>query len=212
MHYPKICIGNKYGKLTVLEFLGRKCGDSFWKCQCDCGNTSNVLGGNLKTGNSKTCGCEGGNWKHGLCDQPIYSTWKGMIARCYGTSSGEYWRYGGRGIRVCEFLRTSPANILLIIGEKPIGNFSIDRENNEGHYSCGQCAECLRCGYPKNIRWATPVQQSRNTRRAVFLERNGSRKLLVEWSVELGINRGTMRARLRRGQDPFTGVRNKELC
>lgn len=50
--------GNKYGKLTVLEFAGwsNKRG-STWKCQCECGNIVIVEGTNLKTGNTKSCGC-----------------------------------------------------------------------------------------------------------------------------------------------------------
>lgn len=50
--------GNKYGKLTVLEFAGwsNKRG-SMWKCQCDCGNIVIVEGTNLRTGNTKSCGC-----------------------------------------------------------------------------------------------------------------------------------------------------------
>lgn len=50
--------GNKYGKLTVLEFAGwsSKRG-SIWKCKCDCGNLIEVEGTNLKTGNTKSCGC-----------------------------------------------------------------------------------------------------------------------------------------------------------
>lgn len=50
--------GNKYGKLTVLEFAGwsNKHG-SIWRCQCDCGNITEVEGTNLKTGNTKSCGC-----------------------------------------------------------------------------------------------------------------------------------------------------------
>lgn len=50
--------GNKYGKLTVLEFAGwsNKHG-SIWRCQCDCGNIIEVEGTNLRTGNTKSCGC-----------------------------------------------------------------------------------------------------------------------------------------------------------
>lgn len=49
---------NRYGKLTVLEFVdwSNKRG-SIWKCRCDCGNELNVEGTNLKTGNTKSCGC-----------------------------------------------------------------------------------------------------------------------------------------------------------
>lgn len=46
--------GNKYGKLTVLEYLGKK----KYKCLCDCGNTVDVYTDNLRSGKTKSCGCE----------------------------------------------------------------------------------------------------------------------------------------------------------
>lgn len=51
-------VGNKYGKLKVIEFArwSNKRG-SVWKCQCDCGNIIEVEGTNLRTGNTKSCGC-----------------------------------------------------------------------------------------------------------------------------------------------------------
>jgi hypothetical protein len=42
--------------LTVIEFAYVK-KDSYWLCQCDCGNTKIVSAGNLKSGQTKSCGC-----------------------------------------------------------------------------------------------------------------------------------------------------------
>jgi hypothetical protein len=52
--------GHKYGKLTVLQQYGwmNKKREALWLCQCECGNTTVVQGGNLRTGNTKSCGCE----------------------------------------------------------------------------------------------------------------------------------------------------------
>lgn len=49
-------IGNKYGKLTVLELV-TKTPKAIWKCQCDCGNIALVRGIDLRSGNTKSCGC-----------------------------------------------------------------------------------------------------------------------------------------------------------
>jgi hypothetical protein len=50
-------VGDKYGKLTVLEQDGHdKHGNPKWKCQCECGITKSVLGLNLLNGQSTTCG------------------------------------------------------------------------------------------------------------------------------------------------------------
>lgn len=52
-------IGNKYGKLTVLERNGNAKSDNqaIWKCQCECGGIINVTGGNLRQGLTISCGC-----------------------------------------------------------------------------------------------------------------------------------------------------------
>lgn len=48
-------IGERYGKLTVIEDLGVKNGRQIFKCLCDCGNVTEVTRSNLHTTNS--CGC-----------------------------------------------------------------------------------------------------------------------------------------------------------
>lgn len=58
--------GNIYGKLTVLSRAKNKiCGDGtqkvMWNCKCSCGNTVVVAGINLKTGATKSCGCNKNN-------------------------------------------------------------------------------------------------------------------------------------------------------
>lgn len=55
-------VGRIYGKLTVLEqaedhigFSGRHFAQ--WLCQCECGNTTVVQGGDLESGHTSSCGC-----------------------------------------------------------------------------------------------------------------------------------------------------------
>jgi hypothetical protein len=51
-------IGNKYGRLTVIERAeNTPRGEAQWLCKCDCGNTGIFLGTNLRRGNTKSCGC-----------------------------------------------------------------------------------------------------------------------------------------------------------
>ena len=41
------------------------------------------------------------NFKHGLCDHPLYKVWVSMKHRCKSKrSANEYWN--GRGIEVCS--------------------------------------------------------------------------------------------------------------
>lgn len=54
-------VGKKFGRLTVLKRAPRpegvKGNDAYWLCQCDCGNTTIVMGKSLKNGKTKSCGC-----------------------------------------------------------------------------------------------------------------------------------------------------------
>ena len=50
--------GHRYGKLVVLERdLEKSTKNAYWKCQCDCGNITTVLGTKLRKGETKSCGC-----------------------------------------------------------------------------------------------------------------------------------------------------------
>ena len=49
--------GQKFSRLTVLRLVSRKNGNPFWLCRCICGNIRIVKANNLKTGNTKSCGC-----------------------------------------------------------------------------------------------------------------------------------------------------------
>lgn len=50
-------IGQRFGMLVVREALPAKNGHRYWLCDCDCGKTSNVTTGNLKSGHITSCGC-----------------------------------------------------------------------------------------------------------------------------------------------------------
>jgi len=75
-----------------------------------------------------------------------------MLHRCNNPNAKEYKNYGARGITVCDRWRDFPA-FLADVGERPSSGLSIDRINNDGNYE------------PGNVRWATPKEQSNNTRR-----------------------------------------------
>ena len=50
-------MGQRFGKLTVLEYAGKHSGMHRWKCLCDCGNETIVGQTLLQTGKTKSCGC-----------------------------------------------------------------------------------------------------------------------------------------------------------
>lgn len=116
---------------------------------------------------------------HGYANHRLYRTWCGMMSRCYYTSDPKTAKdYKNRGIRVCpEWHDPSKfiEDVLILIGDKPTPAHSLDRyPNNDGDYE------------PGNIRWATPSEQARNTRRNRYLTAFGEKLLLCQWAEKLG--------------------------
>ena len=51
-------VGKKFGRLTVVEYAGNsRRGQCRWKCRCECGNTIETNGYDLRSGNTRSCGC-----------------------------------------------------------------------------------------------------------------------------------------------------------
>jgi hypothetical protein len=92
--------------------------------------------------------------------------------RCQNPRNKDYKKYGGRGI---EFRFNSFPEWVEAFGPKPAGMdtngrslYSVDRENNNGHYE------------PGNIRWATAQEQGANRRKSGVLERFTTEELVQE--------------------------------
>lgn len=50
-------VGQRFGKLTVMEFVSSANGHSRWLCSCECGGTKEVSRDRLIRGGTKSCGC-----------------------------------------------------------------------------------------------------------------------------------------------------------
>lgn len=194
MHpYVKDISGQRFVRLVVVSFSGIDVSHhARWNCVCDCGSSCIVDGGKLRKGLIRSCGCLAkevssvNNATHGFSKHPLWNTYYKMIQRCHNPAHPDYDSYGKRGIVVCERWRTSFANFLADMGNRPDGQ-SIDRIDNNGPYS------------PENCRWATITQQNNNTRQNHTLTYNGETLTITEWSVRLGISDRTIRSRLRYG-------------
>ena len=132
-------------------------------------------------------------------NDPTYKSWWSMMHRCFKDSDKKYIHYGGRGITVCDWLKSSFRNLIALIGERPTG-LILDRIDNEGNYSCGQCDQCLHKGWPKNIQWVTYQQSNRNRRSNKIVTYNGKTQCLQAWSEELGLAWVTLDQRIKKGR------------
>lgn len=192
--------GRVNGRLTVIGPITVK-GRTRWQCRCSCGKEKIMLRCNVMKATS--CGCLNRENLilalrrrkiHGLSSDPTYQSWSAMVSRCYNKKDQKYSRYGNRGITVCEYLRSTPLNLIALLGARPYGK-TIDRIDNNVGYFCGLCAECLSNNKTLNVRWATAVQQARNRRSNVMVLSGNENLCLVEWAVRLGIPYKRLHAR-----------------
>lgn len=141
----------------------------------------------------KLHGDSGGKRQNGKKPAPEYYVWENMMRRCTSPTCPSYHRYGARGIRVCRRWQQY-TNFLADMGRRPSKEFSIERINNDGHYS------------PTNCRWATVREQASNTRRNRFITAKGETLTHSEWARRLGAEVSTVRSRIRLGWSEFDAV------
>lgn len=180
--------GQTYGDLYVIDGYGSVC-----TCRCSCGATVNIRKGNLRSGHTQSCGCRcsevcGNNFTtHGSTGSRLHNIWRDIKKRCLNKNYKQFYLYGGRGITICpEWLDYANfANWSLSHGYAD--NLTIERINVNGNYE------------PNNCTWIPAPLQARNKRTNHFVEHNGKRLTLAEWSKQTGIRQGTISYRLSHG-------------
>lgn len=151
-------IGKQFYRLTVIEFSFCRKGNSFWLCQCICGNTSIVMARALKTGHTKSCGClqretsKKVNTHHGMEHTNFYTVWCNIKARCLNKNGKDYPYYGARGIKVCDRWLNSFENFMEDMYSSYKQGLELDRIDVNGNYE------------PSNCRWITHKANGQNTR------------------------------------------------
>ena len=182
-------IGQRFGRLVVISRAENSSGGSaMWNCDCDCGETSIVIGGALRSGHTSSCGCLKNektterNFKHGMVGTSTHRIWTGMKQRCTNPNDTTYRNYGGRGITVCERWDKFD-NFYADMGKRPKG-MSIERKDNNGNYC------------PENCCWETRWNQARNRRSNRIIKYEGREQCMADWADEFGVDRGTLRQRL----------------
>ena len=156
-------VGKRFGRLTVNEFDRLQNHKTYWKCVCDCGLTVIATGNNLRSGNTKSCGClrretaaASGkkNATHAESHSSrtrLYTIWCGMRQRCNNPNRDAYELYGGKGIKVCAEWEDYSAFREWAMSNGYRDTLCIDRVDNKRGYE------------PSNCRWITA---SENTARA----------------------------------------------
>ena len=184
--------GQKFGRLTVLKFIGtNKNRNSLWECKCDCGKSVIVQKTNLISGNTKSCGCLNmeRKTKHNKSKSRLFRVWEGIKQRCLNPNSSEYKNYGGRGIGICDewldfetFYEWATNNGFIEDVSK--GQNTIDRIDVNRNYEPGNC------------RFVDMKVQSNNTRRNRYITFNNKTQTISQWARELGIKPNTLLARI----------------
>ena len=177
----------------------------YWSCVCKCGTTRDVSANGLLSGKSLSCGCRHrerfltavthhGHARDGIND-PTYSSWEHMKARCLNKNNKAYVNYGGRGITIDPRWIDSFAAFLDDMGVRPDG-MTLDRKDNNGNYELSNC------------RWATRSEQMQN-RRFRMVTIDGITLSIKQWATRNKIKLKTVHSRLCMGWNEVEAVTRK---
>lgn len=203
--------GQVFGRLSVIGDSGERASDGtvMWSCGCSCGAAVKVYAKSLRKGHTRSCGCLSAevassrgseaiknahrstalnghpSRTHGQSRSLAYVSWCKMLSRCGNEKDIRYPLYGGAGVSVCDRWK-SFEGFYADMGDCP-PDHSIDRKDNSGNYE------------PDNCRWATSVQQARNTSKNHPIEAFGETRLLCEWAELLRVNPSAILHRISSG-------------
>jgi hypothetical protein len=195
--------GQRFGRLVVLKLSKQKKSGKryryYWFCQCDCGNTHEVRTDSLTSGNVQSCGClhkeqaiknVSLHHSHKMSNTRLYHIWQKMKARCSNERSSDYYKYGGRGITVCNEWMDFNLFCQWALSNGYSDDLTIDRIDNNRGYS------------PNNCRWVNAKMQARNRRSNIKVSFKGQEMTLLEASELSGIKYSALIARWNRGVRP----------
>ncbi len=188
----RVKTGEVFGRLTVTDDPIERIGKNLHvPVICVCGKKLKVQQPCLRSGNTTSCGCLRAeqigerSFKHGKCNDKVYSQWADMVQRCTNPNASNYAYYGGRGITVLsDWLDFD--TFYKSVGEPPTNKHSLERlDTNKGY-----------C--PDNVVWATWKEQCANRRNSVRYTLNGELKTIAELADLASCTVGAMQHRLTR--------------
>lgn len=112
----------------------------------------------------------------------LYNVWRSMKKRCLLTTHDYYYRYGGRGIRICDEWMDFPTFARWAYENgydenAPKGKCTLDRIDNNGNYE------------PSNCRWVSAKEQQHNKCDNILVEFEGEIKTIAGWRDYFGLNK-----------------------
>lgn len=123
----------------------------------------------------------------------LYRVWIHMKERCCSPQDASYHNYGGRGIKICDewkddfhsFCKWALRNGYDASADRK--QCTLDRIDNDGDYC------------PKNCRWTTMKEQSRNRRGNRIVDLGLEKYTSAELAEMIGLKPATLRKRLDSG-------------
>ena len=196
MGKPVDWTNRQVGRWTIISKEPTVNKVAYWLCECICGNKRILRARDIASGKTRSCGCyrkELYKYRsnlpgptHGRSHTTEHTIWLKMRQRCLNPKHTFYYRYGGRGIKICARWDKFE-NFYLDMGSRPSREVTLDRVDNNGDYS------------PENCRWASKLEQGNNTSMNHFIEVNGISRSVTEWSRVLNIPIRRLWARIERG-------------
>lgn len=134
-----------------------------------------------------------------VLDKKLYRAFRRMHRSCYNETNCTYPNVGGNGIEVCnewyenfyEFCKWSTE----------VGGFgeglTLLRKDKSKDFT------------PDNCCWDTVGAQQSHKTNNVFVEVNGQRKVVYQWSKELNMDHSIIRKRLNRGESDETSIERR---
>lgn len=179
-----------FGKLFVLEKdnIKTKSGNTKWICQCECGGRVSVIGSHLRSGHTKSCGCNKiSDIARGFSATRLYRIWVNMHNRCYNEKHDSFQWYGKKGVTICNEWHNFIPFREWALSNGYNDKLSIDRISSAGNYE------------PKNCRWKTQKEQMNNVSSNHIIEHQGIKYTMAEFSDNHGLNYWTVNNRIRAG-------------
>jgi len=182
----------QFARLTVWGPIERQGKRVMWLCECICGKMTKVIGHELRSGHTKSCGClkhdTKSNYIHGRSKiTPEWRAWCAIRSRCTNSNLFQWKDYGGRGIKVCDRWIEAFENFYADMGQRPSSHHSIERRDNDGNYT------------PENCFWATRIEQANNKSNVPKYTFQDKTQTLPDWCRELHLDRRKIYTRLRMG-------------